>query len=80
MAKGLIEEGTKVWKLMSQNNHHIRWESAVYEIEEQFMKISSCGSRSLTHQVLFSVLSVYGKYFIVGIAHCCCEVTFFVRI
>ncbi|KAI4323101.1 hypothetical protein L6164_022733 [Bauhinia variegata] len=51
MAKRLIEEGTKVWKMMSQNNPHIHWESAVYEIEEQFMKVS-CGSRSLTHQDL----------------------------
>lgn len=50
ITKRLIEEGTKAWNLISQKNHHIRWENVVYEIEEQFMKISCCSSRSLMPQ------------------------------
>ncbi|RDX90460.1 SH2 domain-containing protein B, partial [Mucuna pruriens] len=52
VAKRLIEDGTNLWNRISPNNHHIPWESAVYEIEEQFMKIASCGSRSLSPQDL----------------------------
>ncbi|MED6150338.1 hypothetical protein PIB30_071369 [Stylosanthes scabra] len=52
IAKRLVEDGTNLWKVMSPNNNHIPWESAVYEIEEQFMKIASCSSRSLSHQDL----------------------------
>ncbi|XP_027354900.1 SH2 domain-containing protein A-like isoform X2 [Abrus precatorius] len=52
MAKRLIEDGTNLWKLMSPNNHHIPWESAVYEIEVHFKKIASCGLRSLSPQDL----------------------------
>lgn len=50
MAKRLIDEGTVAWNLISQNNLQVQWESAVFEIEEQFMKIASCSSRSLTQQ------------------------------
>nr|KJB45846.1 hypothetical protein B456_007G332400 [Gossypium raimondii] len=50
MAKRLIDEGTVAWNLISQNNIQVQWESAVFEIEEQFMKIASCSSRSLTQQ------------------------------
>ncbi|XP_054816947.1 SH2 domain-containing protein A-like [Prosopis cineraria] len=52
IAKRLIEEGILVWKTLSQNNYNIQWESAVYEIEEKFMKIARCSSRSLTLQDL----------------------------
>ncbi|XP_057755080.1 SH2 domain-containing protein A-like isoform X2 [Arachis stenosperma] len=52
IAKKLVEDGTNLWKVMSPNNNHVPWESAVYEIEEQFMKIASCSSRSLSHQDL----------------------------
>lgn len=52
LAKRLIKDGTNLWKVMSPNNHHIPWENAVYEIEEQFMKIASCCSRSLSPQVI----------------------------
>ncbi|XP_057447646.1 SH2 domain-containing protein B-like isoform X3 [Lotus japonicus] len=52
LAKRLIEDGTNLWKVLSPNNHHVSWESAVYEIEEKFMKIASCDSRSLSHQDL----------------------------
>ncbi|KAM1001338.1 hypothetical protein ACFX15_007548 [Malus domestica] len=50
MAKRLVEEGTKAWNSISQNNRQVPWESAVFEIEEQFMKIACCNSRSLTQQ------------------------------
>ncbi|CAJ1978423.1 unnamed protein product [Sphenostylis stenocarpa] len=52
IAKRLIEDGTNLWKLMSPNNQHIHWDNAVYEIQEQFMKIASSGSRSLSPQDL----------------------------
>lgn len=50
MAKRLIEEGNKAWNLISQNKHQVPWESVVFEIEEQFMKIACCNSRALTQQ------------------------------
>lgn len=49
-AKRLIEEGIRVWNLISQNNHHVHWDDVVFEIEEQFMKIACCSTRSLTQQ------------------------------
>lgn len=54
MAKTLIEEGRKAWNLISQNNNHVLWESMVFEIEEQFMRIAHCSSRSLSQQVFFT--------------------------
>ncbi|KAI9186503.1 hypothetical protein LWI28_017906 [Acer negundo] len=50
MAKQLIEEGRKTWNLISTNNNHVHWDSAVLGIEEQFMKISCCSTRSLKQQ------------------------------
>ncbi|KAL5736692.1 hypothetical protein ACOSQ2_031480 [Xanthoceras sorbifolium] len=50
IAKKLIEEGRNAWNLISQNNHHVHWDSAVFGIEEQFMKISCCCTRSLKQQ------------------------------
>ncbi|XP_039040480.1 SH2 domain-containing protein B-like [Hibiscus syriacus] len=50
MAKGLIDEGTIAWNSISQNNLRVQWESAVFEIEEQFMKIACCTTRSLSQQ------------------------------
>ncbi|XP_062087248.1 SH2 domain-containing protein B-like [Humulus lupulus] len=50
MAKQLVEEGTKVWNSISQNNNRVQWESVAFEIEEHFMKIACCSSRSLTQQ------------------------------
>ncbi|GMH24243.1 hypothetical protein Nepgr_026086 [Nepenthes gracilis] len=52
IAKRLLEEGEGAWNLISQNSHHVQWENAVFEIEEQFMKISCCSIRSLTQQDL----------------------------
>lgn len=50
ISKRLIEEGTKAWNSMSQNNHEVRWENAVFEIGEQFMRIACSSTRSLTQQ------------------------------
>lgn len=50
IAKRLIMEGTKVWNSIAQNNHAVHWETVVFEIEEQFMKIACCSSRSLMEQ------------------------------
>ncbi|KAK2638618.1 hypothetical protein Ddye_026413 [Dipteronia dyeriana] len=50
MAKQLIEEGRKTWNLISTDNNHVHWDRAVLGIEEQFMKISCCSTRSLKQQ------------------------------
>lgn len=50
IARKLIEEGTKVWNSLSQNNCPVPWGNMVFEIEEQFMKIACCSSRTLTEQ------------------------------
>uniref|UniRef100_A0A6N2LWX0 Uncharacterized protein n=2 Tax=Salix viminalis TaxID=40686 RepID=A0A6N2LWX0_SALVM len=50
IAKRLIEEGTKVWNSISQNNRLIQWENGVFEIEEQFMRITCSSTRSFTEQ------------------------------
>lgn len=52
ITRKLIEEGTKAWNLISQNNHQVHWENVVFEIEELFMKIAHCSTRSLTHEDL----------------------------
>ncbi|KAF6135542.1 hypothetical protein GIB67_015395 [Kingdonia uniflora] len=51
MTKRLIQEGTSTWTLISHSNQQVLWENAVVEIEEQFMKISRCNTKSLTGQV-----------------------------
>ncbi|KAK9268792.1 hypothetical protein L1049_000555 [Liquidambar formosana] len=50
ISKKLIEEGTKAWNMISQNNNQVQWENVVFEIEEQFMKIACCSNRSLSQQ------------------------------
>ncbi|KAK4805039.1 hypothetical protein SAY86_004856 [Trapa natans] len=50
IAKRLIEEGTRFWNAISQNNQHVNWENVSFEIEEQFMRISCCNTRSLSKQ------------------------------
>lgn len=57
MSRKLIEEGTQAWNSISQNKNHVQWESVVFEIEEQFMRIARCSSRSLTQQVFPSSLA-----------------------
>ncbi|XP_021726916.1 uncharacterized protein LOC110694069 isoform X2 [Chenopodium quinoa] len=52
IAKKLLEEGERAWNLISQNSHRVQWDNVVFEIEEQFMRISSCSTRSLTQQDL----------------------------
>ncbi|ESQ27263.1 hypothetical protein EUTSA_v10018251mg [Eutrema salsugineum] len=62
MAKKLIDEGTNVWILISRNNQHVHWDNVVYEIEEHFMRISKCSSRSLTHQDFEILRRISGCY------------------
>ncbi|XP_057949769.1 SH2 domain-containing protein B-like isoform X3 [Malania oleifera] len=50
IAKRLIEEGAKFWNLISQNNHCVHWDNVTFEIEEQFMRIACCSTRSLSQQ------------------------------
>ncbi|KAG5546012.1 hypothetical protein RHGRI_018249 [Rhododendron griersonianum] len=50
LAKRLVEEGTKAWDLISQNNPHVIWENVVAEINNRFMKIACSSTRSLTLQ------------------------------
>ncbi|KAJ6753921.1 SIGNAL TRANSDUCER AND TRANSCRIPTION ACTIVATOR [Salix purpurea] len=64
IAKRLIEEGTKVWNSISQNNRLIQWENGVFEIEEQFMRITCSSTRSFTEQdfELLRRISGCGEY------------------
>lgn len=57
LAKRLVEEGTKAWELISQNNPHVIWENVVAEINHRFMKIACSNTRSLTLQVSLSLTS-----------------------
>ncbi|CAN0891169.1 SH2 domain-containing protein B [Linum grandiflorum] len=50
IGKKLIEEGTRLWNSITQQNHPARWENIFLEIEKQFMKIASCSTRSLVQQ------------------------------
>ncbi|KAL7216622.1 hypothetical protein ACSBR1_028541 [Camellia fascicularis] len=52
IGKKLVEEGTKAWELISQNNPNVHWENVVSEIEQRFRKIVCCSSRSLAQQDL----------------------------
>ncbi|KAI4366029.1 hypothetical protein MLD38_021957 [Melastoma candidum] len=52
MTKKLIEDGTRTWGLIAQENHHVLWDSAVSRIHEQFASISGCSARHLTPQDL----------------------------
>lgn len=64
IAKRLIEEGTKVWNSIAQSNDVILWENVTFEIEEQFMKIACCTTRSLTEQVS-SVVFLFSPHMLV---------------
>ncbi|CAI0440786.1 unnamed protein product [Linum tenue] len=50
MGRRLIEEGTRVWNSITQHSHLAQWENITFDIEERFMKIASCSTRSLTEQ------------------------------
>lgn len=52
ISKKLIEEGRRTWNMISQSSQHVCWDSAVSEIQEQFVKISCCTTRSLAQQVI----------------------------
>ncbi|XP_010531914.1 PREDICTED: uncharacterized protein LOC104808083 [Tarenaya hassleriana] len=62
MARKLIAEGTNAWMLISRNNQHVHWHSAVCEIEEHFMRIAQCSSRSLTQQDFELLRRISGCY------------------
>ncbi|CAH2067822.1 unnamed protein product [Thlaspi arvense] len=62
MAKKLIDEGTNVWILISRNNQRVHWDNVVCEIEEHFMRISKCSSRSLTNQDFNLLRRISGCY------------------
>ncbi|XP_010417450.1 PREDICTED: uncharacterized protein LOC104703186 [Camelina sativa] len=62
MARELIAQGTSAWISMSRNNQHVHWDNVVYEIEEHFMRISKCSSRSLTHQDFELLRRISGCY------------------
>ncbi|EOA33712.1 hypothetical protein CARUB_v10019900mg [Capsella rubella] len=62
MARELIAEGTNAWILISRNNQHVHWDNVVYEIEEHFMRISKCSSRSLTNQDFELLRRISGSY------------------
>ncbi|KAL5538299.1 hypothetical protein UlMin_045900 [Ulmus minor] len=50
MGKSLIEEGIKAWNSISQHDDKVLWGNFVFDIEEHFMKIACCSSRSLTRK------------------------------
>ncbi|KAL9232490.1 hypothetical protein vseg_007598 [Gypsophila vaccaria] len=52
IAKRLLEEGAKVWNSISRGSHRVQWDDVVFNIEEQFMRIACCNTRSLTQQDL----------------------------
>ncbi|XP_076924933.1 SH2 domain-containing protein A-like [Bidens hawaiensis] len=52
ISKRMIEDGTKVWNLLSQNNYHVLWNNVIPVLRDQFMKISCCRNRILTQQDL----------------------------
>ncbi|KAM0017252.1 putative transcription factor STAT family [Helianthus debilis subsp. tardiflorus] len=60
ISKRMIEDGTKVWSLLSQNNYHVSWDNTIPVLQDQFMKISCYRSRFLTQQD-FEVLKRIGN-------------------
>ncbi|KAL0723692.1 hypothetical protein Bca4012_038291 [Brassica carinata] len=62
MARKLIAEGTNAWILISRNYQHVHWDNVVIEIEEHFMRIAKCSSRSLTHQDFELLRRICGCY------------------
>ncbi|KAD6794485.1 hypothetical protein E3N88_05381 [Mikania micrantha] len=60
ITKRMIEDGTKVWSLLSQNNYHVLWDNMIPVLQDQFMKISCCRNRILTQQD-FEVLRRIGS-------------------
>ncbi|KAK9674533.1 hypothetical protein RND81_12G238900 [Saponaria officinalis] len=52
IAKRLLDEGAKVWNLISRGCQRVQWDDVVFDLEEQFMRIACCSTRSLTQQDL----------------------------
>lgn len=62
IAKKLLEEGETAWNVISQNSHRVHWDNAVFEIEEQFMRIANSSTRSLTQQDLNFLRRISGGH------------------
>lgn len=62
MAKGLLKEGEKVWNLISLNNDQVHWDDVVFELEEHFIRIACCSTRSLTQQDLNFLRRISGGH------------------
>ncbi|XP_021842567.2 SH2 domain-containing protein B isoform X1 [Spinacia oleracea] len=62
IAKILLEEGERAWNLISRNSHRVQWDNVVFEIEEQFMRITGCSTRSLTQQDLNFLRRISGGH------------------
>ncbi|XP_006662079.2 SH2 domain-containing protein A-like [Oryza brachyantha] len=50
MSKQLLQEGADTWNLISKNNEHALWSSAVNEIKAKFMDIVHPSNRGLSEQ------------------------------
>lgn len=48
--------------MISQNSHRVHWDNAVFEIEEQFMRIANSSTRSLTQQDLNFLRRISGGH------------------
>lgn len=59
ISKKLIEDGTKAWNMVSENNKQVLWDNLSPEIEEQFKKISCCSTRYLSSEVCISFSIAY---------------------
>ncbi|XP_052182133.1 SH2 domain-containing protein A-like isoform X2 [Diospyros lotus] len=69
IAKALVEEGTKVWDLISQNNNHVLWVNVASVIKQQFIMIAHCSSRSLTQLDLELLRKIAGCQELVAREH-----------
>ncbi|XP_071691889.1 SH2 domain-containing protein A-like [Rutidosis leptorrhynchoides] len=47
ISKRMLEDGTKVWNLLSQSNHEVMLDRMFYVLGDQFIKISGCRNRFL---------------------------------
>ncbi|KAL2943395.1 SH2 domain-containing protein B [Bienertia sinuspersici] len=62
IAKQLLEEGDRAWSVISRNSTRVHWDDIVFEIEEQFMRIARCSTRSLTQQDLNFLRKISGGH------------------
>nr|GMD84180.1 SH2 domain-containing protein A-like [Ipomoea batatas] len=50
ISKRLIEDGIKCWSFISRNSHNVLWDNLVTGLQDHFMKLTFCATRSLTRQ------------------------------